>query len=170
MSLSADIRVLFSRLIVALIGPLLIGFVFYDPIKSAISDVVLRFAGVSTSALILSAEEEPEMSDEGQTIWFYWITYSFKNDDGQVIYGSASGTGRIGKFSGASEQQPIPAFVDYLPANPSINSVRSSENHESTLRLAFRALLTAVIVFGWIWYLCHSIVELFRELRTRKIP
>lgn len=168
MRLSAKVRNLLSKLIVALIGPLLIGFVFYDPIKSVLSDVVLRFAGVSTNALILSAEEEPEIGDEGQTIWFYWITYSFKNGDGQVIYGSSNGTGRIGKFSGASEHQPIPAFVDYLPANPSINSIRSSENYESTLSLAFRALLALVILLGWIWYLCRSFLELVRELRTRK--
>ena len=162
--ISATYR-LIKSLLVASLAPILIGFVFFEPIKSVGSDIALRMLGAHADALIISAEEEIDSDDSGRTLWFNWATYSFKTETGEVIYGKTNGTGRLRKDL-IDIKEPVPAIVEYLPSSPSINRLRSNRDPIPIPGLLIRTLIALAVVGFFIWSVYRAILEFRKDQRV----
>lgn len=127
---------------------ILLGFVFSDPLKAVVFDLLLRVGGVHANAEIDGASEEPYDDDEGRAVWFSSISYSFRTADGHFVRGISTGRGRLSDDL-RETVRPIPTTVEYLPRYPHINRVRVSRELTSWWSLGLRVLLALLLLAGW---------------------
>ena len=149
-----------SSLLGVSIVPLIVGFAFWDPLRNISIDAALFVLGEETTGYVTKAEEEAEIDEYGREFSFYRIHYAFEKPDGNFVFQSIAGEGRVAPCLRPAHL-PAKIGVTFLPFAPNV-SRPTSEGRSSIGILVSKVLFAVSLLSAWLWF-CGQALRQHRD-------